>query len=750
MGSALRFGAAAALCAICFAAAQPVLAQGLPPALLGQIPTTTSGKAAIEADTLTFDAATGVIMASGNVELKYSGFTGSADQIVYNSATGEVRMSGNVVIVDPTGTTYATDSFEMTGGLKQAFLRSLTIRTAKGGMITAESADFANEIRTTLTNAVYSPCGDCIDEQGRTIGWRIRANVFVYDNEAGTITMEQPSLELLGVPVAWLPSLTLPDPTRRQNGFQFPSIDYGEKIGVKLVVPYFWAVAKDTDIIFTPTLLSRQGLLLGAEWVQRYRIGTMTGETSVKASGIYQFDKDAFAKTVGEREWRGAIQTTGKFVPLENWTVGWSYTAFTDPGYLRDYRMTESEDYISQAYATYLDTDTWFDARVQRFNRLGNIRPETQAQQGSTLPRAVFEDVFTLGDGRGRLELSGRLLGIVREADQNPSYNGVPYVFGYAGNKAHLMLQAAWQNQWIVPGGLVATPYLGLRGDAAYYDGTSALNPGQVSLLTATPIAAVDVRWPLMGFDGANTHLVEPIAQLVYRGSDTSLVGITNDDAQSFVFDDTLLFSYNRFSGGDRQETGLRLNLGGRYHLELADGGYFDLIAGQSFHLAGVNAFTIDDQVNNGVANGLGMTASYFVGGFDTVLFESIRAGAKIQVDTGSWQVMRAAAQATYETDRGYAFDFGYYYLPANTALGLVREHHEIGATATIPLMDYWRIRAGLTWDIDENTWVEARAGIGYDDGYLAYGLNYTLKPNDQRFTLNFALKGPDGINFSF
>ena len=66
--------------------------------------------------------------------------------------------------------------------------------------------------------------------------------------------------------------------------------------------------------------------------------------------------------------------------------------------------------------------------------------------------------------------------------------------------------------------------------------------------------------------NGYDSHLFEPIAQLVYRGSSTTVPGITNDNAQSFVFDDTNLFSYNRFSGTDRQETGLRANIGGRYH----------------------------------------------------------------------------------------------------------------------------------------------------------------------------------------
>ena len=73
------------------------------------------------------------------------------------------------------------------------------------------------------------------------------------------------------------------------------------------------------------------------------------------------------------------------------------------------------------------------------------------------------------------------------------------------------------------------------------------------------------MRWPLIAFNNGNSHLFEPIAQLVYRGGTETLPGITNDNAQSFVLDDTNIFSYNRFSGTDRQEAnGLRVNIGGR------------------------------------------------------------------------------------------------------------------------------------------------------------------------------------------
>ena len=74
-------------------------------------------------------------------------------------------------------------------------------------------------------------------------------------------------------------------------------------------IPYFIPVGDDIDLILTPQLMSRQGALLGAS--MNWRIPSY-GSISIKASGLYQLDKSAFAGTVGDRTWRGAIQTSGQ------------------------------------------------------------------------------------------------------------------------------------------------------------------------------------------------------------------------------------------------------------------------------------------------------------------------------------------------------------------------------------------------------------------------------------------------------
>ncbi|MEO5805115.1 LPS assembly protein LptD [Devosia sp.] len=753
VGASWRGGFAGALLVLALTSttmAQVSIPTGnLVPADFFNAPINANAPSSIEADGLALDAKTGLITATGDVIFGHEGYVIKGQKLVYNRLTNDVHFQGAVTVIDPSGNTMDTENLEITGGMKKALVAAFTITSYDGARITADSADYDAALQTLLTNASYSPCGDCIDDKGRRIGWSIHANRITSNADDGSLYIEQPRLDVLGIPVAWLPFLWLPNTSiDALANVQMPSYDYSEVMGVKLEVPFRAFSSRNTDIIFTPTLLSRQGFLLGAEWVQRFDNGAM----QIKASGLYQGDRAAFAGTVGDADWRGAIQTSGEFTPVENWTAGWSYTAFTDAAYLTDYRLSTAKSTINQVYARYLTQDTFIDARLQQFNLLGNVTAAGQGVQGQNLPVVRFDHVTELDDGNGRVDFSGRLLGVHRDSDSVTTVNGVKYVNGYAGNKVHASFQGGWQNQYIGTGGFVATPYLGGRADVAYYDGTSAILPGATTLWSATPIAAMDVRFPMSASDGSTVHLVEPIAQLVYRGSNATIPGITNDDSQGFVFDDTNLFSYNRFAGGDRQETGLRLNIGGRYQVDFADSSYLEVIAGQSFQIAGANAFAAGDGAWTGNGSGLDKDVSYAVLGAYGSFSGGLKAGGKVQYDTSAMRVARAGVSASYTSEAGYTLSTDYYYLAANAALGVLADHHEINVGVGTKVADYWTVGTNTTWDLSANAWLQSSVSLGYDDGYLQYGLAATKSTiqNETRITGSFKIKAPAGFNLGY
>ncbi len=746
--TAVRLLAAALIGALTAGAAQ---AQFLPPGFFATLPEP-GAPAQVEANTLGYNADTDVISAEGRVVMRYSGYTISCDTLRYDQGGAALECIGNVVIEDPQGSVYRAERIAVTDGMKEAVLQSLTLTTSDGAQITAGDARFSRELKTQLLDASYAPCGTCVDAKGNQIGWRVKAAKLVQDDESKVVYFEQPSLEVLGVPVAWLPWLYLPDPSSgRTSGFQLPSVDYKAELGGRLRVPYFIAAGPDTDILLAPQLMTRQGFLMEAEWQQRFSNGAL----KLSASGLYQLDPDAFTG-VGNREWRGAIQSSGQFRPVENWTAGWSYTAFTDAAYLPDYDFDTSSRLVNEAWATHLSDDHYADVRVQEFKLLGNVTEAEQNRQALAVPNARGTGYYDLGD-YGQARLTGNLLGVMRGADATASYGGVDYVLGFEGQKVHGTGEASWQNQVIVPGGVAVTPYLGLRADITSYDDMAAslLEPGDELLLHLTPVAAVDVRLPLVATAGSSTHVVEPIGQLVWRGSDVTAPGITNDNAHSLVLDDTNIFSYDRFTGTDRQETGLRANVGVRYLASFDADAWLELVAGQSFHLAGTNSFAVGDEVNTGLGSGLEQDASYIVLGARGSPFAGLTLGSKMLLDTDEAAVARAGIGGDYQV-AGYSVGGDYIYLPADAATGVIADQHEITVRAGAPLpFDYWRAAGSLSWDLATTEWLEAKGEVYYDDGYFLAGAFGTTtgpthtNPDSIAFGVTFKLKGP-GMEFGF
>ena len=87
------------------------------------------------------------------------------------------------------------------------------------------------------------------------------------------------------------------------------------------------------------------------------------------------------------------------------------------------------------------------------------------------------------------------------------------------------------------------------------------------------------------------SHVIEPIGQVIARQASIDQNALPDEDSKSLVFDDANLFDWNKFSGYDRIETGTRANVGLQYTFQASYGGYARLLAGESYQLAGANAY---------------------------------------------------------------------------------------------------------------------------------------------------------------
>ncbi|HEX5690619.1 MAG TPA: LPS assembly protein LptD, partial [Roseiflexaceae bacterium] len=135
-----------------------------------------------------------------------------------------------------------------------------------------------------------------------------------------------------------------------------------------------------------------------------------------------------------------------------------------------------------------------------------------------------------------------------------------------------------------------------MQGD--FYDVKNAVdadNPGRTftgSVVRLFPQVSLDWRWPWVRKIGQRSYqLIEPIINLVLAPRLNRQWKIPNEDAIDQIFDETNLFSANRYTGTDRLEGGQRINYGVRLGLYGANGGSSTLFLGQSYRFNADSSF---------------------------------------------------------------------------------------------------------------------------------------------------------------
>ena len=84
------------------------------------------------------------------------------------------------------------------------------------------------------------------------------------------------------------------------------------------------------------------------------------------------------------------------------------------------------------------------------------------------------------------------------------------------------------------------------------------------SITQGLATAGVTVSWPFIRQVGATTIVLEPIAQVALSPDYKVNPDIPNEDDVVFQYDETNLFSPEKFNGFDLYDGGQRLNVGGQ------------------------------------------------------------------------------------------------------------------------------------------------------------------------------------------
>jgi LPS-assembly protein len=713
------------------------------------------GQMLVQAVEVDYDYNNSRVSAVGNVQMFYNGTSVEADKVIYDQKTKRLHAEGNIRMTDADGKITYANIMDLSDDYRDGFVDSLRVDTADNTRMAATRSDRSSGNYTVFENGVYTACAPCRDDPKKPPLWQVKGARIIHDQTDKMLYFENAQLEFYGVPMAYMPYFSTPDPTvKRKTGFLMPSITSASTYGFGVEAPFYWAIAPDYDATFSPRITSKEGVLFQAEFRQRL----INGSYQIRAYGIDQLDPGAFAGQPGDRTFRGGVETKGEFNLNDKWVWGWEGVALTDFMLLSDYRLAQYKDplqsfltlpteAVSQLYLTGVGNRSYFDARAIYYLSLSG----NQSQVPVVAPVIDYSNVINHSVLGGEFSYKTNFTNLNRETAVFDPINATSAATGLCtaisadpaarlptncllrgmpGTYTRLTGEADWRRSFTDSAGEIWTPFASIRADAINSDisnqpGVSNFLPvGDTQALRVMPTVGLEYRYPFINVQPWGTTTIEPIAQVIIRPNETYAGKLPNEDAQSLVFDTSNLFSVDKFSGYDRVEGGGRANAGVQATTQFDRGGTVTAMFGQSYQLFGLNSFAVADVTNTGVDSGLQTSKSDYVASIAYSPNRTYTFSTRARFDQATGSVQRFEAEARANYDR-WSVSVVYGDYAAQPDIGYLTRREGVLTTASVKLAANWVVTGSARWDLVANQINQYVIGAGYVDDCFVLAANY-------------------------
>jgi LPS-assembly protein len=715
------------------------------------------GQMLVQATEVDYDYNNSRVSAVGNVQLFYNGTSVEADRVIYDQKTKRLHAEGNIRMTDADGKITYANILDLSDDYRDGFVDSLRVDTADSTRMAATRADRSSGNYTVFENGVYTACAPCKDDPQKPPLWQVKGMRIIHDQINKMLYFENAQLEFFGVPLAYIPYFSAPDPTvKRKTGFLMPSYTTSSTYGFGIETPFYWAIAPDYDLTFNPRFTTQQGVLFQGEFRQRL----IDGSYQIRAAGIDQLDPGAFGALPGDRRFRGDVETKGEFALNDKWVWGWEGVALSDIQFLQDYRLSVYQDAFgsfltlpteapSQLYLTGVGNRSYFDARTIYYLSLSG----NQSQVPVVWPVIDYSNVINHSVLGGEVGYKTNFTNLTRENavfdpinavaaatgaciaanSADPARSIIPancLMRGMPGTYTRATAEGTWRRSFTDSAGEIWTPFVSLRADAinasiSNQPGVSNFLPvGDTQALRAMPTVGLEYRYPFINVQPWGTTTVEPIAQVIIRPNEPYAGQLPNEDAQSMTFDTTNLFSVDKFSGYDRVEGGGRANVGVQATTQFDRGGAITGVFGQSYQLFGLNSFAVRDVTNTAVDSGLQTPVSDYVTSLSYSPNRVFTFSTRARFDQATWNVQRFEAEAKANFDR-WSVSVLYGDYAAQPDIGFLTRREGILVSGSVKVASNWVATGAARWDLVANQINQYVVGAGYVDDCFVLAANY-------------------------
>jgi len=665
--------------------------------------------ATFSADEMTHDKEMGTITARGNVEVSHGGNTLLADTISYNQTNDIIRATGNVTLHRPNGEVLFAEHMEISGDLKNGVIEDLHAILADRSRFAANRAELVNDETMTLDRSVYSPCKPCQDDPSRPLLWQLKAVRVVHDRVNKIVEYKDAWLEFAGVPIMYTPYLSHPDPSvKRKSGFLPPRMGGSTTLGFIAKVPYFYVLDDYSDVTLTPIATSQEGGGLSGEYRERFT----KGEINASGSAAY----DSSNNTLGH------VDASSRFNINETWRWGADLNRSTSDTYMRRYGFGNDQTLTSQVFMEGFRGKNYASVNAMAFQ--GLRATDDSGESPLVLPMAQYSHQGE-ADRLGAYNTFDANMVMINRTDGTDT--------------TRVSLKPAWNLPYTAPKGDVYKLSASMGVDFFNAQGLSVpAERGDTyngSALRVNPELAFDWRWPLARRSGSVTEIIEPIGQVIASPYGGNSYKMANEDSQDLDFNDTNLFSTNRFTGYDRVESGPRANYGLKWGVYGDQGGSTSVLVGQSYRVSNDDTF----QTGSGLENNL----SDYVARLQMSPGPHLNLLYRTRIDKETLDFRRNEVGVSGQAGWfNYGSNFLFFDRQQDSEFDGRKElSYNFGAQVT----DTWSTNFSGVRDLTENGGQRSmRLGLAYDDECFTF--NTALSRN---FYLDREIKPTDSIMFT-
>ncbi|MBW0297050.1 LPS assembly protein LptD [Shewanella xiamenensis] len=620
----------------------------------------------------------------------------AADEAILDQATEQFDANGNLVFQD--------SNFTVTADSLQAQMRSnrATLKGAQYWLHGQQVHGDAEKLQITINNNLILTNTNFTTCPPDNVSWLLEAEKIKINSEEEWGEIWNAKLRVADIPVFYIPYMTVPVSDKRKTGFLYPSFSTSTTNGFEVSAPYYWNIAPEYDLTFTPNYMTNRGLFTKTEF--RYLAGeAQNGRLNFEYLGSDRMIGGSPNRYLYNWQHQGAID--------KNWRVLTNFTEVSDNNYFNDLKSDvnrATDNQLSRiGEVSYFERDWDISTRVQDIKVLGEDEKPYQV-----MPQVNFN--YRAADFWNNLDF-GFNSELTNFAHQDDDVNTATRlhmapsltlpIHGPSGSltsQLKLMQTNYWQDK-------NNTKFDTLDDTVSRTIPQVRIN-GQINFERFTELFEQNYRQTL-----------EPQFQYLYVGyEDQRGIGIY-DTAQ--LQDDYFgLFRDRRFSGLDRIADANQVTLGitTRFfddHNQEAT--KFSL--GQIFYLQDSKLGYEDNIFEQN------QSTSVLAAELDTRLSQDWYLGAAIQYDTNTSDNKKTEVTLDFRPEANKLLQLSYRYVPdlLNSNTNDLVNISQAGVRGAWPINDSLYFVGNWYYDLNESRSIETYTGFQYESCCYAIRLSY-------------------------